>query len=108
MVKNVYRNKVPYSRRNVYIRDQYTCQYCGTKRDLSIDHIIPSSRGGKTNFKNCVTSCVKCNTTKGNRTPEEASMKLNRLPYVPTIMEFLSLKMKNTGVYGFLKEINIY
>lgn len=108
MVRTVYRNKVPYSRKNVFIRDDHTCQYCGTNKRLSVDHVIPTSRGGKTMFENCVTSCVTCNISKGNRTPEEAQMKLRKRPHEPTIIEFLTYKMKHTGVYSFLKDIKIY
>ena len=108
MVKTVYRNKVPYSRKNVFIRDGHKCVYCGTPNKLSIDHVLPSSRGGKTEFKNCVASCVRCNIAKGNRTPDEARMHLRRVPHEPTIMEFLTYKMKNTGVYQFLKDIKVY
>ena len=108
LVKTVYRNKVPYSRKNVFIRDNHTCQYCGTHEQLSIDHVMPVSRGGKTEFENCVTSCVKCNISKGNRTPQEARLKLYKHPYEPTIIEFLTYKMKHTGVYNFLKDVKIY
>jgi 5-methylcytosine-specific restriction endonuclease McrA len=108
LVKTVYRNKVPYSRKNVFIRDNHTCQYCGTHERLSIDHVLPSSRGGKTTFDNCVASCVTCNIRKGNRTPDEAQMKLRKHPYEPTIIEFLTYKMKHTGVYSYLKGIKIY
>lgn len=109
MVRTVYRNKIPYSPKNLYIRDRHTCQYCGARQDLTIDHVLPRSRGGKTTFKNCVVSCKTCNIIKKrNRTPEEAGMKLKRQPYEPTVMEFLTYKMKSTGVYKFLKEINVY
>ena len=108
MVKTIYRNKVPFSRKNVFIRDGNICQYCGTDGKLSIDHVIPSSRGGKTSFENCVASCVSCNVRKGNRTPEEANMHLRRPPHEPSIMEFLTYKMKNTGAFQFLKEVGIY
>lgn len=108
LVKTVYSNKVPYSRKNIFIRDNHTCVYCGTHENLSVDHVLPSSKGGKSNFVNCVTSCVKCNTHKGNRTPEEAQMTLRRIPHEPTIVEFLTYKMKHTGVYKFLKEIKVY
>jgi 5-methylcytosine-specific restriction endonuclease McrA len=108
MVVTVYRNKVPWSKKNMFIRDNYTCQYCGTHDHLSIDHVLPSSRGGKHGFENCVTSCVPCNIKKDNRTPEEAGMRLKKTPYEPTVVEFLTYKMKHTGVYSFLKDINIY
>ena len=108
LVSTVYRNKVPWSRKSLFIRDNYTCQYCGTHENLSIDHVLPSSRGGKTSFENCVASCVACNIKKGDRLPEEAQMPLKRQPYEPTIVEFLTYKMKHTGVYEFLKDIKIY
>jgi len=109
MVKTVYRNKVPWSRKNMFIRDGHICQYCGTKEHLSMDHVLPSSRGGKTNFLNCVTSCKHCNIIKKrDRTPEEAGMKLMKQPHEPTIIEFLTYKMKHTGVYHFLKDMKVY
>lgn len=108
LVKTVYRNKVPYSRKNVFIRDDHTCQYCGTHDNLSIDHIVPSSKGGKSSFINCVACCVKCNLNKGDRTLPEVHMNLKRRPHEPTIIEFLTYKMKHTGVYSFLKDIKIY
>jgi 5-methylcytosine-specific restriction endonuclease McrA len=108
LVKTVYRNKVPFSRKHIFIRDNFTCQYCGTHTELNIDHIVPRSRGGKTSFANCITSCVTCNNAKGNRTPNEANMRLRKEPHEPTIMEFLVYKMKHTGVYKFLKEIGVY
>jgi len=108
LVKTVYRNKVPFSRKNIFVRDNFKCQYCGRPEKLSIDHVVPVSRGGKTNFENCVASCVKCNTKKGNRLIDEAGMHLIKHPHEPTIIEFLTYKMKNTGIYSFLKEINVY
>ncbi len=53
----IYKNKVPYSKKNVLTRDNNQCVYCGSKHDLSVDHVIPSSRGGKSSFENCVASC---------------------------------------------------
>ena len=108
LVKHIYSNKIPYSRRNVFIRDNQTCQYCGNKGRLSIDHVIPSSRGGKTNFKNCVACCVKCNTKKGGRTPREAHMFLEKKPHEPTIMEFLKYKMRDTGAFQLLEDLGVY
>ena len=82
--KNNYKNKVSFSRRNLYKRDSNTCQYCGTglncKKDLTIDHIMPTSRGGKSTWENCVIACNKCNSYKGDRTPSEAGMKLYSKP----------------------------
>jgi 5-methylcytosine-specific restriction endonuclease McrA len=108
MVNSVYRAKVPYSRKNVLIRDRHTCQYCGTKDDITVDHVVPRSRGGKSSFLNCVASCKECNIhKKQNRTPEEAGMRLIRAPHEPTIIEFLTIKMKSLGVHSFLKDNGI-
>ena len=75
-----------FSRRNIFIRDNYTCQYCYKKfpvQQLNIDHIIPRSRGGNTSWENVALSCLPCNTRKAARTPEEANMKLLKKPVKP-------------------------
>lgn len=75
-----------FSRQNIYARDKYRCQYCGKgmpTEELSYDHVIPKSRGGKTVWTNIVTCCLACNRQKGGRTPEEASMTLIRPPAKP-------------------------
>ena len=77
---------VSFSRRNLFRRDQYTCQYCGVKpgsEELTIDHILPRSRSGMTNWVNCVLACVNCNKRKANKLPTEAHMKLIREPGKP-------------------------
>jgi 5-methylcytosine-specific restriction endonuclease McrA len=77
---------VKFNRRNIYLRDSYTCQYCGhrpAREDLTIDHIIPRSRGGRSTWENVVLACIQCNVTKSNRTPEEARMHLRRPPRRP-------------------------
>jgi 5-methylcytosine-specific restriction endonuclease McrA len=81
------KNAVKFSRQNIYARDRYTCQYCGRKvatEDLTYDHVLPKSRGGKTVWENIVSCCMECNRKKGGRTPSEASMKLIRKPVRPT------------------------
>jgi 5-methylcytosine-specific restriction endonuclease McrA len=68
----------------VFIRDQYTCQYCGTQtRELTLDHVIPRQRGGEHVWKNVVSACKVCNRRKGGRTPEEAGMSLLCSPRIP-------------------------
>jgi len=68
----------------VFIRDQYTCQYCGTQtRELTLDHVIPRQRGGEHVWKNVVSACKVCNRRKGGRTPEEAGMSLLCSPCIP-------------------------
>lgn len=76
------------SRKNIYVRDSYTCQYCGrvfTARELTLDHVLPRSKGGASNWENLVAACQACNRTKNDRTPEQAGMKLLRMPKPVTI-----------------------
>jgi 5-methylcytosine-specific restriction endonuclease McrA len=78
--------KVPFTRQNLYKRDAYTCQYCGTQpgsKNLSIDHVVPKSKGGISTWTNCVLSCLKCNHKKGDRTLKESGMQLRRQPEAP-------------------------
>lgn len=88
--------KIVLSRRNVMRRDDFMCQYCGKKSDLTIDHIIPKSRGGKDTWENLATACEKCNVHKGNRTPKEANMLLKRKPFRPIPITFF--RDSNGGV----------
>lgn len=87
--------KVPYkrielSRKNIIRRDGYCCQYCGTKtHELTIDHVIPKSRGGTDSWENLVSACKICNNKKGNRTPEEAGMPLIARPRKPNHILFI-------------------
>lgn len=77
---------VRFTRRNVYARDDYTCQYCGMRkqgRGLSFDHVVPRVKGGQTIWDNIVTACHACNDRKGGRSPDEAGMKLLRKPFRP-------------------------
>ncbi|HEY53336.1 MAG TPA: HNH endonuclease [Caldilineae bacterium] len=77
---------LPLTRRLVLARDGYTCQYCGSQPNrgaLTIDHVIPRSRGGAKDWENVVTACRSCNQRKGNRTPKEANMPLKRKPFRP-------------------------
>ena len=76
--------EIPLTRRNVLERDTNTCQYCKAKGDqLTIDHVIPRSRGGGDTWENLVAACVRCNVRKGNRTPKEAEMTLQTKPRRP-------------------------
>ena len=99
MVKSIFKNEMPFTKRNVFVRDEYTCQYCGKtnqkkSKDSTIDHVLPRSKGGRDGFANCVTACRICNESKGDRTPEQAGMKLKRIPTVPTVSEFIAIKSK--------------
>lgn len=109
LIRTLYRNRIPFSKKNVLIRDGFKCAYCNTRHGrLTIDHIIPSSRGGKTCFENCVASCKPCNTRKGACTPSEVSMFLKVKPYQPTIAEFLRLKIAKLGINAVLRDLEVY
>lgn len=82
--------KVVLTRQNIFKRDKHTCAYCSGKKNLTIDHIFPKSRGGKDTWENLITSCSSCNMKKDNKTPEEASMKLKFKPFRPNQTFFLA------------------
>lgn len=85
---------LPVTRRTVLARDHYTCQYCGEmppRPELTLDHVVPRSRGGKTNWENVVVACQKCNGRKGSRTPAEANMKLLAEPKRPRYLAVAAL-----------------
>jgi 5-methylcytosine-specific restriction endonuclease McrA len=78
------RPRVKLTKQEIFRRDQYTCQYCGTKaKGLTIDHIIPRSRGGKHSWSNLVTACPECNRKKGGRTLQEVKMRFINPPHEP-------------------------
>ncbi|MCD6340038.1 MAG: HNH endonuclease [Verrucomicrobia bacterium] len=88
------RKEVKFTRHNIFERDKNTCQYCGKvfdRKDLNLDHVIPRDRGGPTTWENIVCSCVACNAKKGNRTPEEAGMRLIRRPRRPKWRPFVQV-----------------
>jgi 5-methylcytosine-specific restriction endonuclease McrA len=103
VVRLLYYDRLPkqtirFNRRNIFARDTNRCQYCGKKfptSELSLDHVIPRSRGGETSWENVVCSCVKCNVRKGGRTPHEANMHLIKVPVKPKRSPLLSVKLGN-------------
>jgi 5-methylcytosine-specific restriction endonuclease McrA len=88
---------VTLTRQNVFKRDSFECQYCGTHKDLTLDHVTPSSKGGQHTWINLVTACKSCNTRKGDYTPEDAGMILRRRPYKPSYALFLRELSGNHG-----------
>lgn len=82
------------TRHNVFKRDTYQCQYCGTTKDLTLDHLIPRSKGGKSTWTNLVTACKRCNARKGDFSLEESGLKLKIHPTKPSYVTFL---MQNHG-----------
>jgi 5-methylcytosine-specific restriction endonuclease McrA len=85
------------TRQNIFKRDNNECQYCGTRKDLTIDHVIPRAKGGKDTWINLVTACKKCNAKKGESTPEDAGMPLKRKPYKPSYSIFLKDHLNGAG-----------
>jgi 5-methylcytosine-specific restriction endonuclease McrA len=76
--------EIPLTRRNIFERDNHTCQYCDYRGDnLTLDHVSPRSRGGPDSWENLVAACVRCNVKKGSRTPDEAQMQLKAIPRRP-------------------------
>jgi CRISPR/Cas system Type II protein with McrA/HNH and RuvC-like nuclease domain len=94
-------NGIRVNRQRIFKRDDYQCGYCGSQRDLTLDHILPRSRGGKNTWTNLVTCCSKCNLKKGNKTPDEANMKLKKKPYEPN---FVNEHDHLTGAWDKLKQ----
>jgi len=85
---------VPYkgvmlTKENVFKRDGFQCQYCGTQKELTLDHLIPKAKGGKTTWSNLVTACKKCNSLKGDYSLEEAGLTLQFKPYKPSYIMYL-------------------
>ncbi len=89
LYRKVPHKKVMLTRKNILIRDNHQCQYCGRHRVvLTVDHILPKNRGGKDSWENLICACTKCNHKKGNRTPEEADMPLLSTPRRPSYISF--------------------
>jgi 5-methylcytosine-specific restriction endonuclease McrA len=111
LVRRIYRKAVTWSKKNVMIRDDFKCVYCGANYNLNIDHVIPQSKGGKNTFENTVTSCVNCNNRKGDRSLREARMfykRKNFTPYQPTVMEFIRKHLDSIGVNDLLVKAGLY
>ncbi len=92
--------RINFNRPNLARRDEWTCQYCGdllTNKRLTIEHIMPSSRGGQTSWENCVAACKRCNGRKADKTPSEAGMPLIRKPRKP------DWRVQLRAPYGVLK-----
>ncbi|MCC6358847.1 MAG: HNH endonuclease [Phycisphaerales bacterium] len=89
---------VKLNRRNLFARDHNTCQFCGKRfptSELSVDHVVPRSQGGKTTWENVVCACVRCNVKKGGRTPEQARMHLVAKPKRPRRSPVLTVKLSD-------------
>ena len=74
-----------FTRFNVFLRDKFACQYCGDRKDLTFDHLLPKSRGGLTDWNNVVTACSSCNVKKGGKLYKDCELKLANKPFAPTV-----------------------
>ena len=92
------------NKKNLLLRDNGCCQYCGSKSDLTVDHIVPKYKGGSDTWKNLIVACSPCNARKGSRTPKEANMKLMKQPKKPNRFMYFNqfVKDKNIGWEDYL------
>lgn len=74
-----------FTRFNVFLRDRFSCQYCGAREDLTFDHVIPRSRGGQTTWENVVAACSPCNLRKGGQMPDDCGMRPTQAPFQPSV-----------------------
>ncbi len=104
------RTQIRFTRANIFARDRNTCQYCGrsfSKNELSIDHLIPRSYGGKSTWKNVVCSCFSCNRRKGGKTPNQAGMKLLSTPTKPKWTPLSRISFKDLKRKEWLPFLNV-
>lgn len=108
-VRKIFKQKVPFSKRNVFVRDDQTCQFCDTYikdiSDCTVDHVVPRAQGGKSRWDNCVTACRSCNHRKADRTPSQAKMYLKRKAIQPTINEYIQYFTKKYRINELLIEL---
>jgi len=103
------RQEVRFSRRNIFERDKNTCQYCGRrmpKTDLTLDHVVPRSRGGIDSWDNLVLACMPCNVRKGSRMPQEAHMPLIRRPVKPTWLPQLGMRVPTSQLISWQRFVD--
>ncbi|WVZ62049.1 hypothetical protein U9M48_011837 [Paspalum notatum var. saurae] len=91
------RVKQSLSRKNILFRDEFTCQYCSSGENLTIDHVIPISRGGKWEWENLVAACARCNSRKGQKTLEQANMKLRKIPRAPKEYDIMAVPLTKSA-----------
>lgn len=100
MLQAVKRRRITHnlSRKSIFFRDSYTCQYCTSRQDCTIDHVLPISRGGEWKWENLVTACSRCNSKKGHKTLEESNMKLIKIPKAPKDFDILAIPLTSAAV----------
>ncbi len=109
--KRAHKKPPRFQKKVLFNRDEWECQYCGvglTYSAITIDHVYPQSRGGQTSWKNCVSACKKCNNRKGNKTPEEAEMKLLKQPAEPNVFHYWDTSRHSTWHDDWALFVNVY
>ncbi|MHB8153413.1 MAG: HNH endonuclease [Vulcanimicrobiaceae bacterium] len=103
------RQKVALTKKNVLLRDDYLCQYCGLRGEklMTVDHVVPKSKGGPSTWENLVCACMRCNNRKNNRTPDDANMQLTRKPRQPKYIPWIQVK-RNTLPSEWCKFLFLY
>ncbi|MBC7981178.1 MAG: HNH endonuclease [Armatimonadetes bacterium] len=104
------RLEVKFTRRNIFLRDKFTCQYCVKvlpENQLNLDHVIPRDKGGRTTWDNIVASCVKCNTRKANKLPHEANMYPSAKPFAPRWRPLYGLQENGLGDESWKHFLNL-
>jgi 5-methylcytosine-specific restriction endonuclease McrA len=86
--------RVAFTRFNLFLRDEFCCQYCGSKGDLTFDHVVPRARGGITSWENVVAACSRCNLKKGSKSLGRSGLSLRKPPRQPSAMELMNLGRK--------------
>ena len=102
--------RVPLTKKNVLLRDEYRCGYCGDLGDratMTVDHVTPRCQGGRSTWENLVAACSRCNGRKGSRTPEQARMPLRRRPHEPRFIPFLVVR-RHTDADEWQKYLSLY
>lgn len=106
MINKIHKNKVQFSKRSVLLRDNFKCAYCGiNSKKLTIDHVIPRSRGGSHTYENTVACCLSCNMKKGDKTPTEANMELMVNPTSMSVFQYIQRKFEDAGIYEIMSEL---
>jgi 5-methylcytosine-specific restriction endonuclease McrA len=101
---------VRFSRLNIFARDSFMCQYCGrrtVRSELNLDHVVPRALGGRSTWENVVCSCVECNRRKGGRTPEQAGLRLRRLPTRPRWTPLMNLMLSSVRYREWRPFLNV-
>ena len=88
------RKRVAFTRFNLFLRDEFCCQYCGSKGDLTFDHVVPRAHGGRTGWENVVAACAPCNMRKGSKSLRQAGLSLRKAPRMPGAEELRNLGRK--------------